>query len=218
MKYPLSIFMVLMLGICFATKVHAESAYEEETYEDLVKRLNQKRNQVSARTQSTLDGSPLDDLTLHGGLGLVASNFFWHQGGQQRSFNMSGFQLSGGVDLFSENLVAEGAIRNFGTITSGTETDSFRELDLKAMYRQPARGVELGFRGGMGLGTRYFSVRNGSYGVDEVNPALLVFGGVESSISRFAGLGVELGYRSVIASHSADQSSLDLMLRMDGFF
>jgi hypothetical protein len=218
MKYLISPFLVLILGFSFTTKVHAESAYEEETYEDLVKRLNQKRNQVSQRTQSTLDGSPLDDLTLHGGIGVVASNFFWHQGNQERSFSMSGFQLSGGVDLFTENLVAEGAIRNFGTITAGTETDTFRELDIKAMYRQRARGQELGYRGGMGLGTRYFSVRNGSYGIDEVNPALLIFGAIESSISRFAGLGVELGYRSVIASHAADQSSLDLTLRMDGFF
>lgn len=199
-------------------KVWADANYEEESYEDLVKRLNHRKNQVAQSSHAQLDGNPLDELTLHGGLGLVGSNFYWRQGSQSRSFNMSGFELSGGVDLFSENLVAEGAIRNFGSNTNGNETDSFRELDLKALYRKPSRGQELGFRAGMGLATRYFSIRNGNFSVDEINPAMIFFGGIETNFSRMGGFGLEIGYRSVIANNSADQSSLDLMMRLDGYF
>ena len=212
------ILISVILTVVGSTKVRANESYEEETYEDLVKRLNQKRNQVSQRVQNQYEGNPLDVLTLHGGLGIVASSFYWHQGSRNKSFNMNGFQLSGGIDLFSENLVAEAALRNFGTVTTGDETDSFREFDIKAMYRQPGHGQEMGYRFGMGLGTRYLSVSLPSYSLNEVNPAFLLFGGIETPLSRMAALGIEFGYRSVISASAADQSSVDLMVRLDGFF
>lgn len=212
-----SLFIAVVLLALASAKVQAQTM-QEESYEDLVKRLNQRRAQVSAATISQNEANPLDDLTIHTGFGLITSTFNVRENGDNSQFNLQGFQLSAGIDLFSPNYVAEAAVRNFGQQTQSVETDSFREIDLKAMYRQPSRPNDLGYRFGTGIATRYLSVSRPGFSSDETNPAMILFGGLEASFSRSFGLGVELGYRRVLASNTTDQNSMDLTIRLDGFF
>jgi len=192
--------------------------YVEETYDDLVQRLNQQRGRVQQQTVNQLEPNPLDDITLHAGAGLVASTFNLSQNGLSRQFAMNGFQLTAGVDLFTKSMVAEGALRNFGEQSAGSQNYSFRELDLKTFYRQPSQGNEIGYRIGAGLATRYLTFHDGILNIEETNPAMIGFVAIESTFQQKFGVVLELGYRSVLVSHVADQNSADLTLRFDGFF
>jgi hypothetical protein len=54
--------------------------------------------------------------------------------------------------------------------------------------------------------------------IDESAPASILFGGMESSISKNFGIGAELGYRSSLLSSNANRDSVDLMFRLDTYF
>jgi len=195
------------------TKVWADD-YEEVSYEDLVHQINRRRSQVSESTSSNM----LDDITLHAGVSLLTSTLQISEAGKIDNLQMNGFQISFGIDLFSPNWVAEGAIRNFGTGSAGIVNYSFRELDMKVVYRVPAAIGEMGFRAGAGLATQYLNLTDGAYAVNESTPASIIFGGLEGKLSRNFALGGELGYRSALVNTAANRNSLDLSLRLDAFF
>jgi hypothetical protein len=204
----------LLLCTLFGTKVQAQE-YEEVSYDDLVRQISSKKSKVVEQKTSILD-----DITLHAGVGLVTSSMNVSESNRNLQMQMQGFQISLGVDLFSPNFVAEGAIRNFGTGASGDESRTFRELDLKVFYRSlPSSNIgNVGYRFGAGLGTQYLTVSDPSNQINEATPASILFAGIETNLSKNFGVGAELGYRSSLLSSSADRDSVDLMLRLDTYF
>lgn len=221
MTKQISIISILALFLFFAssilaTKVRADEAsstYEEVSYDDLINRLHKKKSQFISNQTSVLD-----DITLHAGIGLVTTAVSVEQNSHFSQMNLNGFQLSLGVDLFSPNWVAEGAIRNFGSGGDNISNHSFREVDLKTFYRSPSSNNTVGYRLGAGLATQYLDFKDPGISVSESSPAMILFGALETNISRNFGLGVEFGYRSSLLSSNADKSSIDMMLRMDTFF
>jgi hypothetical protein len=211
----LALFLFLISSV-LATKVRADDAtsdYEEISYDDLISRLHKKKSQVISNQTSVLD-----DSAIHAGIGLITSAISVQQNNHNSQLNLNGFQISLGIDLFSPNWVAEGAIRNFGTGGSGADTHSFREVDLKTFYRKLETPNSFGYRLGAGLATQYLDLHEAGIAVSESSPAMILFGAIDIPISRNFGFGTELGYRSSLLSSNADRNSIDLMLRLDTFF
>ena len=208
--------ILLLSSSIFATKVRAESIssdYEEISYDDLISRLHKKKSQIVSSQSSVLD-----NISIHAGVGFITSAVMVQQSNHLSQLNLNGFQISLGIDLFSPNWVAEGAIRNFGSGSNSFETHSFREVDLKAFYRSPSSAQSVGFRLGGGLATQYLDYREPGVSVSESSPAMILLGAVETNLNKNFGVGAELGYRSSLLSSNADRSSFDLMLRLDTFF
>ncbi len=208
-----STLFLLSLSLFLETKVQAQE-YDEVSYDDLINQISKKRSRVSESTNPSI----LDDITLHAGFGLLTSAMEVNEINRHTQLQLNGFQLSFGIDLFSPNWVAEGAIRNFGTGSAGTQNYSFRELDMKVLYRAPLQSSDLGLRLGAGLATQYLSMTDVGTYIDESAPASILFGGIEGKVNRNFAIGAEIGYRSSLLNSAANRDSLDLTLRLDSFF
>lgn len=195
------------------TKVQAQE-YEEVSYDELVNRLSKKKNSISQSTNSNV----LDEIMIHAGFGLSTSSLSYEVSGVPAQKQISGFQLSLGIDLFSPQWVAEGAIRNFGSQETASEVKSFREMDLKIMYKSLVETNSLYFHLGTGITTRYLKISNYGSEVNETTPASVFFIGLDNPLSKFLSVGFDLSYRSGMLNKSIDKSSVDLMLRMDTHF
>lgn len=209
-----ALFMAFALSLTPA-KVLAEE-YEEVSYDDLVHQINQRKSQISSRQESSAN---FEDLLIHAGFGLVTTATSISYQGNSNLKYQNGFELSMGIDLFSENWATEGVIRNFGQSTSGSEVRSLRELDLKILYRKlPTNKV--GFRFGAGLGTRYFKLSDAANGanIDDTTPTALAFGGVDVYLSRNVSLGLETGLRSAMVSSTTDKNSIDTTIHLNTYF
>lgn len=187
---------------------------EEISYQDLVNQLSAKKN--SYRNPVT---DPLDSIQIHAGLGLITSaNKASTPNGSATRFQ-NGFQLSLGIDLFSQDWAAEAALRNFGQATTGTETRSLREFDLKMMNRGPFIGAT-NYRLGAGLGTRYLKVTDGrnDVSIDDSTPTGILFGGIDAFVNKNISMGVEAGFRTSMVNDTADKGAMDMMVRFDTYF
>lgn len=205
-------------GFWFATvllvSTLAQAAeYEEVSYDDLVNQINKRKNSV---VRSAND--PLDSLKIHAGLGLLTSANNVNTGrGTDTLKYQNGFQLSLGIDLFSNKWASEAALRNFGQARSGTETRSLREFDLKFMHRD-MMSTGAGFRLGAGLGTRYLKIDDGDVHIDDSTPTALLFGGLDVYASKSVSVGIESGFRTSMVNQTSDKGALDLTIRLDTYF
>lgn len=211
----LTFSLILSSQLVSPTKVWAASdEVKEVSYDDLVNELARKKN--AYKTPVT---NPLDTLKIHAGLGLItsANRISTSNGASTKSQN--GFQLSVGIDLLSADWAAEAALRNFGQATTGSESRTLREFDLKMMNRGPL-SANLGYRWGAGLGTRYLKVQDDVTGVsvNDSTPTALFFGGVDVFANKNMSLGLEGGLRSSLMNSTADKGSADLMVRFDTYF
>lgn len=189
--------------------------YDEVTYEDLVQRISQKKNQIS-RSQTE---PQLESLMIHAGFGLTTAVNSININGKDTLKSQNGFQLSLGIDLFSENFMAEGAIRNFGQSYSGFETRSLREFDLKLLYHDKYAN-HTGFHLGSGLGTRFLKISDSASNVNisDTTPALIAVGGIDAYVARNTSVGFEMGWRSALVTSTIDKNAMDLTVRLDSSF
>jgi hypothetical protein len=203
----------LISGSAAATEA---DQYEEVTYENLVQRISEKKNQI---TRSSNPSSSLETLMIHAGFGLISSVNSVNIDNRETLKSQNGFQLSLGIDLFSENFIAEGALRNFGQSTSGSETRSLREFDLKLTY-QDKFANKSGFHIGSGLGTRIFKLSDpaSNRNINDTTPSILLVGGLDAFVSKNFSLGFELGWRTALVTSTIDKNSMDGTLRLDTFF
>src|SRR5579871_1598762 len=117
-RFSLFLLAAFFCASCFPTKVQAQE-YDEVSYDDLINQINKKHAQNS---QIQNNNSILDDITLHAGFGLITSNMTVQEPNRTEQLQLTGFQMSFGIDLFSPNFVAEGALRNFGSANDGSES------------------------------------------------------------------------------------------------
>lgn len=214
MKQSKGFWFVAVLLFSTLISTFAQAAdYEEVSYDDLVNQINKRKNSVVRNAND-----PLDSLKIHAGLGLLTSvnSVNTGEGGDTMKYQ-NGFQLSLGIDLFSPQWAAEGALRNFGQARSGTETRSLREFDLKFMHRDLISS-SAGFRLGAGIGTRYLKIDDGDLHIDDSTPTALLFGGLDIYASKNFSVGFEGGFRTSMVNQTADKGALDLTLRMDTYF
>ncbi len=215
-----SIPLLSLIGIALSLLVHSPKVqaeeYEEVSYDDLVNQISHRKSQINSRQETSAN---FDNLLIHAGIGLVTTATSINYQGNDNLKYQNGFELSMGIDLFSENWATEGVIRNFGQSTSGSETRSLRELDLKILYRSSPLN-KFGFRAGAGLGTRYFKLSDSANGasIDDTTPTALAFGGLDVYLSKNVSLGIEAGLRSAMVSSTTDKNSIDTALHLDTYF
>ena len=207
------IFLWTSVGFSEESQV-SDPSYQEVTYDDLLNQLSRKKSQLQSDKNS-----PFDKIMFHAGLGLISSAISVQIDGKDRTKYQNGFQLSLGVDLFSEVWATEGVIRNFGTVKSGNETRSLREFDLKVFHRIQINS-DSGLRFGAGLGTRYLKINDALSGlaINDNTPVTTIFGGLDSFLSKSTSLGVETGFRTAMISRTHDKNSVDITLRLDIYF
>lgn len=210
------ISFVLIFGFSTA-KVWAQE-YEEVSYDELVQRLSKKKSKI---INEQVGASILDDIMIHTGIGLTASSISYQGLSSLNTKQVNGFQLSFGIDLFSQNWASEMLVRNLGGLNEQSQSSdikSYREFNLRVLYRQPSSNSAPGFRIGGGLGNRYLRVEEPQYAFEDYSPLLVLFSGLDFNLNRHFSLGAELGYRTALAPDTHDKSSLDFLLRMDMFF
>lgn len=205
--------LMMSLVLMSTTKVCA-TEYEEITYDDLVNRLNKKKTSI----QSNIN-HPLDSIMIHAGFGLVSSVSSIRIGNSESSRQQNGFQLSFGIDLFSEQWAAEGTILNYGTDSSGSETRTLRELDMKILYRSKwADGLSSRFGAGLSTRTLKISDTQTALNINDTTPAWVFSAGLESFLSRNFSIGTDLGFKFAMISRTADKNAVNFALRLNSYF
>ena len=206
---------ILSVGLVFfpffTTKVHAEQLVEELTYEDLLSQLNAKRNKISDTIYD-----PYQNLKLHFGFGVLSIAHNYEVNKESLTSYFSGFQVSGGVDLFSENWRSDLLLRNFGQHSSSSDSKNVRDIDLKVSH--VIRNDDISHAIASGVGYRIFEYHQNGVGFSETSSHLLFSYGIAFVTKSSLSVGPEIAYRTAIVNETSDRSSLDLTLKMDSSF
>ena len=205
----LAFFLTLTLSPRLAS---GAEDYEELNYNDLVKQLTYKKDPFWKTNPSP------DEVMLHAGFGLVSTTSQIRYPDQVRSRPLNGFQMSAGIDLLSQNWMAEMIFRNFANHSSGTETRSLRELDWRVVNRLfQAQKVEMRLAAGFGNRTYKLNDSNG-FSFDQESMVGLFSVGLEAIITKTLSLGLEGGIRSALVSQSNDINSADIAFKVESQF
>lgn len=182
--------------------------YEEVSYDDLLGRISNKKSYLKKESVS-----PFDDVLIHVGLGYVSSFSRTSIPENQLSNQLSGLQLSLGINLFSPRWYSEANWRNFGVYSRFAQEISLRELDFRIGF-QDELSAKWKYRLSTGLATRFlhFSDAQKSISMDTTTPAMIVSFGIFASLSDYVSLGAETSMRSPLVS-STDKGSWDLSLQ-----
>lgn len=211
-KSALSSLLGLMLIGILSPKASIAAEYEELRYEDLVQQLSEKRDNPYKK-------SAPGQVMLHAGFGIVSSSNQVRYPTEVRSRPMTGFQLSAGVDLFSEDWMGEFVFRNFANHNSGSETRALRETAWRVVNRKKVSStVETRF--GVGFAERQLTVNDSTseYSFSQNTPAGLLSIGFDTVTSKHSSLGIEAGVRSALATRTNDVNAFDITMRMEGRF
>lgn len=197
---------------------------EEMSYEDIVKDLSREQRRAAAAESSSRaavrQGGPqssLDDVMIHGGVGFTQMFGTVNYNGDRTHISQRGIQATLGIDLFSENWLAEGSARNFSSYDYGNTNIALKEFDLKIVYHNRF-APKLGMRFGGGLAARYLEVANTSGVHNYTTPASVFTGGVELHAARSLTFAAELSARTAMISETIDKNSYDMTIRVDANF
>lgn len=233
MKQSIQLFSVLFLitfTLLASPLVQAAASVSgdedgEIGYEDIVKDLSkdvsreEKRvseNSSRARARRTGEQSSLDDVMIHGGVGLT--QMFGTVGAASRvHLAQQGVQATLGIDLFSNNWMAEGAARNFTARDYDRTAVSLKEFDLKIVYHNTF-APKLQYRLSSGLAARYLKIEGVNGTEDYKTPSSIFAAGADYLLSRTISIGGELATRSALISETADKNTYDMTLRLDANF
>lgn len=188
-------------------------------YDSIIQELSSNTYRAPSRTS----GMSLDQVKLHTGLALATSfiTIRPEQGGYVTGF-LRGVEFNFGIDLLSDEWLAEVAVRSYQPDDLEIDTQvSMREFDLKVTY-EPRLGRALKGRFSGGLAARYlrFISRNQENILNDrySTPASLISTGLQLSLSRVLSLGSDISYRAALIDDSVDRSSVDATIRMNAEF
>ena len=210
----LSRFVFSLIGVCgvFLSLVFFSSAAkateEEVPFEEIVKRLNSK----TQRSNTPKTSSSLDEIQVHMGFGFINSLSQVQIKNSTSTRPHYGFEITLGIDLFSNHWMALTSLRNFSPNQSGTETRSLKETDVKVLYKD--RMDSFGYRLGMGLGTRELRINdeNQDLKIHENTPIAVGLVGFTQHLNSNFGISVDFQIRPSLLSRSTDQLSMDASL------
>lgn len=210
----LSLSLCLSLALSLTSHLaKAADGFEELTYDDLVQELNMSRTKIKKAS----DPQP-EPIQFHLGIGWITSNNLIDIEGYETNKPLNGFQLALGIDLTTQ-FQSEFNFRNYGESKSANESRSMRELEARALFHD-LHVKNVGYRFGGGLGQRNFQLSDSASGlrINDSTPFFLLFGGVETKLSKQVSLGAELGWRTALITQTVDKNSLDATLRLDTHF
>ncbi len=183
----------------------------ELTYEELVNELTEETAKLAQMNQQKPPGP-----TLHAGVGLLLTSLSIKP--RQDRFQMSGFQVSLGIEVFSPHVIAEGIIRDFGTKTIGPQVYVLRELEAKLSYRIHPTNTQLKYRLGIGSIRQYLDYKDATNAIKESSPSIVFSSGLESQLNQNIVLCAGIDYREATTSTSIHRNSIDLTFSMEAFF
>lgn len=210
--------LVFLKVLAFAPFVQSQTYY---SFDDIVRELSADDISAQSRTQVTPQRPGIESVRIHAGVGFINSRIRLdspHAGSKGKTLN--GFEAYMGIDLFSSNWIAEGAIRSFNPEEYLGSKISLREFDLRFVYLAPVIPA-INFRGAAGLSARYLDLNQPIEGINDnqfTTPASLLSLGFSSNLTHHLSLGADVAYRMALTSDSIDKGSVDGGLRFVGSF
>jgi hypothetical protein len=195
-------------------------------YDMIIKDLQSKTsaplpNSSTSRAQKyalSEDQDPLGNVLIHAGVGVSALvQTIKLPSGNHSYLNQKGFQATLGIDLFSDNWIAEGAARSFGDSEDKVNTSSIKEFELKILYHRKIN-PQLGARLGGGVSGRYLTIQRLDGTLDYTTPTSVATMGLELFLSDSLSLAFEVSGRQSLIGETIDHSSADGTLRVDTHF
>lgn len=189
-------------------------------YESIIselKRENNRQNYLKMQAASLhQEETAFDSLWFHTGVGFVSSlQTIAFNDGTQANLDPKGVQVSGGIDLFSNNWMAEGTLRNFGESSEPNLRTTLKEFELKIYYKDRITR-RFGFHGGGGLSARYMTLqRPGSDSQDYSTPSSVISLGGDLYFAEKFSFGIEGSARNALIAETVDRNAYDLTLRFD---
>ena len=187
------------------------------SYDQIVRELSGG----SVSSKATDAGLKFEDIRFHIAVGAIGSRMSLKSDkGMPTTKNMRGAELVVGIDLFTRDWLAEGAIRTY-TRQEFMETDvSLREFDMRLVHEHSMSRQSI-IRAGAGIATRYLNFgASPAIGVSrsQTTPAMLALLGYKHNIVNNLMVSADLGYRSSFVDDTDDEGSVDASLRIGGTF
>jgi hypothetical protein len=202
--------------------VGADSASGDDLgYDAIVNQLNKENSHNSSRAKasSAAEADPFDSILMHGGVGFTTMvETINLGGGQEVSLNNRGIQAAFGIDLFSENWMAEGTARSFGESEDSGARASLKEFELKVFYKEKFTS-NMGFRVGPGLSGRYLTIQMPDQSERQyTTPSGIFTAGLDFYLNQKFSVGLDMNGRTAMINETIDHNSLDATLRLDAHF
>jgi hypothetical protein len=174
-------------------------------------------NGLEGSTRAELEtGDPFDNVMIHAGAGVVAEYARVRISDQPLATGLlNGFEGRFGIDLFSPNWQAQGAIRSFSSARiSSTAKASLTEFDLSIVHRNFLnRRMSMVFSGG--VASRYLRISSLQSTRNYSTPASLIGTGITAHFTDKVGLTVEASWRRAFIDDTADRSGLMASLTLE---
>jgi len=211
------LFLVSILML--TTKVLAQESESYSHYDDIVAELKASAEDPVPPAANRLEW---DDVAMHGGIGLASSYthlIFPMAGGvMETSGLLMGFELHGGMNLFSRVARLEVAFRNF------PQKQITPEVAVKAKDYEgrllfvPQIFTRTSLRMGTGLSLHEVNVSSldGTYSERPWRYSVLL--GLERKVAESVSLGPDFSYRAPLASATFEKSSWDASFRLNATF
>ncbi len=214
LSFPIILSVALGMSFTLHSKIAKSAEYEEMTYDELVNRLQKKKNKPLETNRDSLE-----DIQLHAGFGLINSVNTIEINDIKKSKDQAGFQISFGIDLFSPYFLCETTLRNYENAMIGSQTRNLRELELKVLHRD-LFSPQLGYRLGLGISNRSIRISDPQQNIylTETSPAGLLVFGMEALLTKNLSFGLDLNQKWALVTRTADKQALDFTMRMDTHF
>jgi hypothetical protein len=164
--------------------------------------------------------SSMDKVKFHLGVGYINSIFSVRQSDKVLNSSPQGITATFGIDLFSDEWIAEGSFSNFGETRTEGYSLGLKAFDLKVIYQGKQNDVWQ-YKIGMGLAARYLKVENKAEAFEAreySTPSSVLLAGADIFLSDKVSFGPEVSTRSSLVDESIDRSSFDLALKLNGKF
>lgn len=201
--------------IMFAGPSPMSHADDEMNFDAIVEELG-----GSSRTGAPEDRDPFSTVKIHASLGMTAAYVDVEpERGPGASGLLAGAEATLGIDLFSPQWQAEGALRSFNSERLDAETTvSLKEFDLKILHTLPLAS-KLKMQLGAGLAARYMNVKSPyTNGSEYTTPASILGVGFKFQLSKVVGLGIEGSFRTALVDDTVDKSAINGSLRLNAVF
>ncbi|MEO0335015.1 MAG: hypothetical protein AAF202_01380, partial [Pseudomonadota bacterium] len=175
------------------------------------------------RGRGPAQGMSLENVKLHSSVALATSfiTIRPEEAGYISGF-LRGVEFNFGIDLLSEDWLAEVSVRSYQPDDINSDTQiSMREFDLKVTYESRlSRSIKGRFSGGLAARYLRFISRNQEEVLRDryTTPASIFSAGLAFSLTKVLSLGADLSYRTALIDDSVDRSSLDAALRIGAEF
>ncbi|MCB0390979.1 MAG: outer membrane beta-barrel protein [Bdellovibrionales bacterium] len=213
------LIIINILVLCFFTNLSWAQDDQFESYDDIVDQLSITKSSGKLN----YNNDPFDAILLHAGVGMALSMTSFQFDNHSSTGLFQGVEVNLGIDLFSDNWMAEGSYVNLGRaeIENKESLDyaELNEFNMKLVYR-PHINRFLRFRGTTGLAARYLKYYdNAANKVLNFNTPSWAFAlGLEAKLTQAFSFTTEIAYRSSMITETIDDNAFGAGLRLDANF